>query len=349
MATYYVDKAAGNNANDGLSTGAAKETIQAAVTASANGDIIYVKASATYTEAVSIPANTGRRIIGYTSALNDLGRFVLDGGGTLGVGITISNTSGASIANNMRVANAEIRNFTSHGLSDLNTSGGANNILGYINVWSHDNNGDGFNATDALRSQAFSRCVAEDNGGWGFAGINFAQGCVAIGNTSGGFQMRNGAGNPLGLVYCLAAENGGIGFANVIGATHCTAYDNASHGFAILGRMNPVTACVAQANGGYGFSGIGTGARFLGLGNIAHANTSGATDAGTIEDGLYQELPTARDADFADAAGGDFETADAQVAAGIGLLASPRGTNPYAGYFTPVPSGGGGGTRAWWG
>ena len=88
MATYYVDKAVGDNANLGTSEGAgnAWETIDYAMGQVAAGDLVYVKASATYTERADVDTmgTVSSSIIfeGYTTTPGDDGVVTIDGSGT---------------------------------------------------------------------------------------------------------------------------------------------------------------------------------------------------------------------------------------------------------------------------
>ncbi|SDO22637.1 Fibronectin type III domain-containing protein [Paenibacillus sp. yr247] len=63
--SYYVDGTNGNDANDGLTIGAALKTIQAAATVAQSGDTVYVRAGV-YREKVT-PANSGVTIKNYNS------------------------------------------------------------------------------------------------------------------------------------------------------------------------------------------------------------------------------------------------------------------------------------------
>ncbi|MFZ9093051.1 MAG: right-handed parallel beta-helix repeat-containing protein, partial [Planctomycetaceae bacterium] len=89
MPTYYVDKAVGNNANLGTSEGSgnAWETMDYAANQVVPGDIVYVKASADYTENVDFVTSGSStdpiRWVGYTTTTTDQGKATVDGGSTL--------------------------------------------------------------------------------------------------------------------------------------------------------------------------------------------------------------------------------------------------------------------------
>ena len=70
-ATWYVSNA-GNNANDGSSWGTAKQTIMAAVTASASGDVINIQGG-TYAEQVVI----GNKSLSLVGSQNGGGRTII--------------------------------------------------------------------------------------------------------------------------------------------------------------------------------------------------------------------------------------------------------------------------------
>lgn len=83
MTTYYVDTAVGNDSNAGTSEGAgnAWATIQKAMNTVADDDVVYVKASGTYTEDITfvtsgglVGGNRGILFEGYTSTPGDGGQ-----------------------------------------------------------------------------------------------------------------------------------------------------------------------------------------------------------------------------------------------------------------------------------
>ena len=88
MTTYYVDGAVGNDGNAGTSEGAgnAWATIQKALDTVVADDIVYVKASATYSESATASTNGSIgapiRFIGYTSTTTDGGKVTISATGT---------------------------------------------------------------------------------------------------------------------------------------------------------------------------------------------------------------------------------------------------------------------------
>ncbi len=92
---FYV-AATGNNANDGLSLATPKQTIPAAVTASANGDVIHI-ANGVYTLTATLNLNKELTIIGETEA---------------GVIINCTGTPASAWAINPNKSNTSLSNFT---------------------------------------------------------------------------------------------------------------------------------------------------------------------------------------------------------------------------------------------
>lgn len=98
---YFVNGAAGNNSNDGLSWETAKLTIAGAISAAVAGDIIFI-APGSYDEQVVITKNNltivgvvGRGAVGIAPAAADAKAILIDG--TLGAriqGVTLINIGG---------------------------------------------------------------------------------------------------------------------------------------------------------------------------------------------------------------------------------------------------------------
>lgn len=343
MATQYVNGATGSDANDGLTEGTAKATIGAAITASVNGDFIYIKASATYSEQIVIPNNTGRRLVGYGTVITDRTRFILDGNNTLAVGWYYRNTTGATSTNN-GLLNAEIKNFTSHGWHYDHDGGDGNNTPFWENIWSHHNGGHGFHADgSSARMDRYALCVANDNTLDGFSGIKHATRCVSHNNGGVGFQPM-ASGSQSAAQHCLSYNNGGVGFNNVSCVSNCTSYGNTGSGFT-FSRQGLAMYCIAMNNGAWGFdSGVNVKS---GAGNISYNNTSGANTGADMTGGGAFEFVTTNPG-FTNAAGEVFEVTDTSVQSALAEGEVVRLTNCFAGYHSPVP-GGGGGTRGYWG
>jgi len=341
MAIYYVSGLSGDDGDAGTTPETAKQTIGAAITASANGDTIYVKNDATYNEAVVIPANTGRLMFGYEGVSSDNGMVLLDGTNSLGVGIYMSNTSGASIADLLKIANFEIKNYTSHGLHYQRTSGDANNGPMFYNIISHNNGGSGFYSQRASGSEVFSNCVAHNNAGWGFLDVRCAEYCLAYENASGGFELYDSSSYNMSFFKCIAHGNTGVGFHDCRNTYKCVASNNTDDGFEFINNNNRVQSChecISVDNGGYGFD-IPNSYSTFGQGNISNNNTLGATSSGNL-DGWQSFDVTVKDPSLTST----FTAEDARVGITMGASA-----DTYSGYATSgwddyaAPSGGGGG------
>ena len=122
MATYYVNKS-GNNGNAGTSVGAAKLTIQAAMTLTSTGDTVVV-GSGLYNESVTWVSGT-------RTMLAD-GNVVMDGTG-LAVNPAIYTTGSASVALNLQPQTTGgtwlLQNYITSGTLIPNLYGTANAII----------------------------------------------------------------------------------------------------------------------------------------------------------------------------------------------------------------------------
>ena len=83
MATYYVDAVAGSDSNAGTAEGSgnAWQTIQKAANTISNGDKVWVKASADYTEQVTLATSMSNLTMfeGYSSTIGDNGKATIQG------------------------------------------------------------------------------------------------------------------------------------------------------------------------------------------------------------------------------------------------------------------------------
>lgn len=189
MTVYYVDGAVGNDANAGTSEGSgnAWATIQKAADTVAAGDTVYVKATGTYSEDVSIAtAGTSSAFIiwiGYTSSTADEGK------------VTISATTNA--VTNLVYPYQSWRNFIFTGGS------------------SH-----GFNGGSLIDQHTFYNCDFTNNGGSGIAGDNtfLFVNCTFTNNTLNGIDVDS---QNL-IVGCILSGNGGS--ATAASTTNTTYY-----------------------------------------------------------------------------------------------------------------------------
>src|SRR5258708_32227144 len=96
--TYYVDAAAGNDANAGTSPGAgnAWATLSKAATIVVAGDSVNAKGSASYNEILTLTTSgtAGSPIVwsGYTTTVGDGGRAIIDGQNTRATCLSVAAT-----------------------------------------------------------------------------------------------------------------------------------------------------------------------------------------------------------------------------------------------------------------
>jgi hypothetical protein len=177
MTTYYVDGAVGSDANAGTSEGAgnAWATIDKAMNTvvGSAGDHVYVKASATYNELVTIDnaGGTGIAFEGYTSTPGDGGKATISG--------TTNCITSSLGAHSYCFLNFIFTGASSHGVS---LGAGAGDNVCFVN------------------------CEFTGNGGHGLYADNyiFVHQCIFANNTSNGFQL----GTVVGAHACKAYGNG---------------------------------------------------------------------------------------------------------------------------------------------
>jgi hypothetical protein len=196
MTTYYVDGAVGDDANAGTSEGAgnAWATMDNAMNNVAAGDIVYVKASATYNEIATIDtlgtSTLPIQFIGYTTTPGDSGIVTCDGGSSTAYCFYSSWTS----LNYYIFANFKCQNFAQYGWRMANAD-----TIYCIN------------------------CEASNNGSGGFYGDNSWKmfGCKAMNNTGRGMWLGTStsmAGSELGgnTTEQLYFDNAQVFYKNLI-------------------------------------------------------------------------------------------------------------------------------------
>ena len=214
MADYYVDGAVGDNANAGTSEGAgnAWATIDYAVDTAAAGDHIHIKASATYTETVSMSqaGGTSAQMIleGYTSTPGDGGKATIDGEGTRANCLT-----GGSYSYYL-IKNLIFENATSHGAYVA-----SGDYWVWYNCEFNDNGGDGIECDDG---NVFIYCSADGNTATGFDTDNFGifLNCKATNNGGHGFQAYYCT-----LINCIGASNASSNAYMYTSHIPCIAYN----------------------------------------------------------------------------------------------------------------------------
>jgi hypothetical protein len=305
---YYVDGAAGNDANAGTSPGAAKQTIQAGLNLLANGDTLYVKASATYLISATLTFPTGptytsvTRVAGYGTTTGDgvmpvvranaasISIFTLAQGGcildTLDIdGDSQSGVTGVTVSGNYNacaVFNCKVRNCPTAG---INLSTGQNGA---------------------------SRCEVTGCG----TGISLVTGaqatdCYVHDNT--GIGINGGAFSDMWVDRCVVSGNGSygiyIGYSSMI--RNCVVYNNVGDGIMItqnyIGIIGTILGNIIASNGGYGItciiSPVAAPVTHPGIDyNAFYSNTSGARQY--LNAGAHDVTLTGNP--FTDAASGDF-------------------------------------------
>lgn len=226
MTIYYVDGAVGNDTNLGTSEGAgnAWATIAKAAASVLAGDLVYIKASATYAETVNLGVagayNNPIFYIGYSSTISDRGKVTVDGTGQTNC---LTATSAGGIYH-------RFQNFIFSGATGDGVLLTADNCS-WVNCEFNSNGGDGI---DVDNDHYFYNCVAHSNGAYGFDTDNSTKwiGCIAHDNV--GYQFFSG--QPQGVHKCIAYGPGA----------------STSHMFG-LGSMNcHITNCIVDGGGGAG-------------------------------------------------------------------------------------------------
>lgn len=208
MTDYYVDGSVGNDGNAGTSEGAgnAWATIQKALDTVSAGDHVYIKASATYSEALTISTQGSASAVivleGYTTTPGDGGIAVNDGGGSLGAGLTP-----ASGFNFFQIRNLRFTDFTGTGAGDSGGDG-----MFYFNCRSDNNGTHGFQGDNRC---LWLQCTSESNSNDGFAagGESICYACVSRSNGGNGLEVEGGS-----ISRCLSYSDGNVGISVVTDA-----------------------------------------------------------------------------------------------------------------------------------
>lgn len=227
---YYVDGAVGNDANAGTSEGAgnAWATIQKAEDTLASGEKVWIKASATYSEDVTLKTNgTATGAItweGYSTTIGDNGRFTI-GAAAIGINDGALTGSGFRVFKNMRVTGG-----SSHGVAVAQLD-----ALTFKNCRIDSNGGVGVIADDLLQLEL---CEIDGNT---LQGVDCdhqlrAIGCSIHGNGSHGIDCKTGV-----VFGCVLYGNSGsnilISVANSIGSATAVAINNTIDGQNISGSV----------------------------------------------------------------------------------------------------------------
>lgn len=212
--TWYVDGTNGNDSNNGLSWETPKKTIQAAIDASFDGDVIYV-ADGTYA-----PITSPNKSITIQS-VNGAASTIIDGGGTQRCALMASSTSASTSTNSL------VRGFTFlNGFSD-NSGGGSVRYGFYEDCVFSNNVAVGQDAGGACWAM-LNRCVFRNNQAerqGGAVSSCAAYNCLFIGNSA----KDGGAANNSLLNNCTIvgniATNAASAFNHCI-VNNCVVYGN---------------------------------------------------------------------------------------------------------------------------
>jgi len=283
MTTYYVDGAVGDDGNAGTSEGSgnAWATMDMAMNTVVAGDIVFVKASATYAETATIDtAGTTTApilFVGYATTANrtDRGKVTMDATG-LGSALadTLGSTTGYYVFENFKFLNSDNQGV----ILSLNQ-------MMFRNCEASDNVGRGISVGNGL---AIESCIFSNNGG-------DAVNCGVTSQIYGSRFLGNANGVVMshGVVWgCTFYDIGGnaIEFQGVnafaCAVINCTIDGNAKNttiGVSFPGSFwGPFTAinniiydCIT------GMSGHNNGGgRFIGRNNLMNSNTTDYANAG---------------------------------------------------------------------
>jgi hypothetical protein len=327
VTTYYVDGAVGNDGNLGTSEGAgnAWATIQQALDTVAAADIVYVKASATYNEALttSTAGTAGSPIVfeGYTTTPGDEGIATNDGTtGSLAEGWTPISGNNYYVWKNFRFTN-----FTGTAFGNL--------LADHVYLYRIEADNSGSGGIELDDSCEIVGCHAHDNTGDGMAVGSFGTfyRCISHNNTGDGFEATAG----MAVIDCLSYENTGNGLnwagANAYGIftgnTIVASSASAQTGMA-LGISNTANRFICCNNTVSGYSGIGgkgidtaaIGQRALIFNNNLYDNETNYDNEGDLGGG------TTGDPDFVNAASDDYtpDTTSPLIAAGFDVSDVPN-------------------------
>ena len=226
MAVIFVHNDSGDDSDDGSTEALAKATIQGGVdAAAASGDIVAVKEGSDYTEAVSVTKKV--EIVGYSGTwdiTNDPGdydtRIVVDAENTRSYCFDCDQA--ATEYSGIILRNFECKNSTGAGIMATYTQNWKGKAT-FINVYSHDNSGDGF---DCNVDSTYLNCEASDNGDSGFKSFRASCfiDCVANNNTGYGYEVTSSYVDS--CVRCEAQGNGYAGSVAMDVLVECSFDDN---------------------------------------------------------------------------------------------------------------------------
>ncbi len=287
MATYYVDGAVGNDGNAGTSQGSgnAWATISHALATITDGDLVYVKASATYGTATGFSYTSAdftklTRLIGYTSSPGDNGQATLHATANVTNGFSSTGNQGISLENLIIDANG----FTGTGVKFSATyRGHLRNVTvsGWTNSGVIDNTGTAGITIFNSKITGCSGSAAIDKIGSGSNTLIIDS--QIVGNTTIGYLVGNNLYDF--ILGCIIANNSGGSSVGIecgygFSVINCAIYNNGSDGIYLTsdfpGLCGLIYNNILALNGGYGINWPDAQAMPTVDYNAFYSNTSGA-------------------------------------------------------------------------
>jgi hypothetical protein len=291
MPNYYVDGAAGNDANAGTAPGAgnAWATLSKAASVAAAADTLHVKGSATYDITAglvfnggsSVPNNNPLSVVGYTTTPGD--------GGKPTIRATASIT-GAMIAS----SNANVRFFNlllnGNGLAARGMDLGSRGGFAYrVEVTACTSRGITTSFAVAYQCRVYGMSSGAEGAFRSGGGVCYE--CVAHDTPCRGFSFSdiNNGGDMIGCIAarCTGAAIDGFNLNSALDTTsvhQCTAYGNGRHGIICTAIYQALSLrnSVMVNNGGYGLALNYNNAALPSIDyNSYYGNTSGARSNST--------------------------------------------------------------------
>lgn len=334
--TYYVDGASGSDGNAGTSTGAAWKTLGKASTSTATGDLIYVKASATYNEMLILRA-TGTatspvRWEGYSTTPGDNGRATIDGGNTRVSCVRQNNcnynflfnfvlqsaTSEAvhynDLGGNIFLFNCRLLKGTATSPASINSAGFGDFNPTLIGCEISGFTGIGSGAGTKINPDRIEYCMIHDNTGDGIYGGGFRQ----VGPIQNNVIYSNG-GKGINMSGSVTLEN----------ISNNSIHNNTSDGIYIDGGSDGqvvIANNIITSNGGYGINiaNAPSGSTIVMTDkNFFYSNTSGEINNTARVVQLYPNI-TLTGTPYTNSGSGDFSLNNTASAG-----AAVRSANPY--------------------
>lgn len=303
MTTYYVDAVVGSDSNAGTAEGSgnAWQTIQKAANTISSGDKVWVKASADYTEQVTLATSMTELTVfeGYSSTVGDGGQAVIEASNSRSFCVQ------AGGKNHYCFKNFIMQGATSKTL-DMNATGGVCQYWVFVNCIFQPDTGSGTKAGNLMRSAyfVFYECIFRN---FSSDGISFYDspntfvGCVFSNNGRHGISPDSGT-TTVYATKCIFAGNASNGIKTVRGsANFCTFADNGNGVEATT--IADVSGCVISGHNGV--SAFGT-KKCRTFNSFFYDNTTDQADIGVGFVGADIRNTTLSTDPFTDSASGDY-------------------------------------------